>query len=502
MKQSYPYIFDKRKRKLPDDKALTLMPRELVKEFQAFVVKKSGDKAVVAAVNPNHSSLRSFINERFNKVEWFLAKQDDISFVLDNYAQNFQDEISRLVEFRVGTNGNIIELVDLILSYSFKEQASDVHIEPGKDESVVRFRVDGILHKVLSLPKDMHSAVIARFKILANLKIDDYRHPQDGRIEMDKFSDISLRISTMPTLHGEKVALRVLDDSHKDLAVRNLGFSEEHEKILLRNIEKPFGMIITSGPTGSGKTTTLYGVLNVLAKDRINISTLEDPIEYSFKGVNQVQINPRANLTFASGLRALLRQDPDIIMVGEIRDSETAIMAGEAALTGHLVLTTLHTNDAPSVITRFLEMKVEEFTIGSTINVIIAQRLVRKVCQHCSKKEKINETILNKIKERKDILDALKLMKKNINNIAKESFSIGKGCDACMNTGYRGRIGIFEMLEISKSIHDLILERSSSEKIRNEARKHGFKDMIVDGLEKVFAGTTTLEEVLRATRNE
>jgi len=501
-KQSYPYIYEKQERKMPSPETLMLMPRELVEEFQAFIFNKKGKKIEIAAINPENPDLQQFMNERFgDEVKWFSAKKEDISFILKHYAYDFKENISRLVSGGVGTNGNIVELVDLIISYAIAEEASDMHIEPGRAETAIRFRVDGILHKVLTLPKDVHGAVVARFKIMANLKIDDYRHPQDGRIELKRFSNISFRICTMPTLYGEKVALRILDDSHKDLSIRHLGFSEQHENIITKNIEKPFGMIVASGPTGSGKTTTLYGLLHLLKKDKINISTLEDPIEYAMDGVNQIQINPRVNLTFASGLRSLLRQDPDVMMVGEIRDSETAAMATEAALTGHLVLTTLHTNDAISVITRFLEMKVEEFAVASTLNIVVAQRLVRKVCDVCGKQKPIDGVILKKIKERKDIVDALKLIGKDVGELSKGTFLVGEGCDACMHTGYRGRIGIFEVLEVNKPIYDLIIEHASSERIKDEAKKNGFYEMIVDGLEKVFSGVTTFEEVLRATRN-
>jgi len=500
--KSYPYIFEKQERKVPSPETLMLMPRELVEEFQAFIFNKKGRKVEIAALNPENSSLQHFVNERFGKsVKWYSTKKEDVSFILKHYARDFKEDISRLMSVGVGTNGNIVELVNLIIGYAIAEEASDVHVEPSRNESIIRFRVDGILHQVLSLPKDIHTAVVARFKIMANLKIDDYRHPQDGRIELERYTNISLRISTMPTLYGEKIALRILDDSHKDLSIQHLGFSEEHEKTIMKNVEKPFGMIVASGPTGCGKTTTLYGLLHLLKKDKINISTLEDPIEYAMDGVNQIQINPRANLTFASGLRSLLRQDPDVMMVGEIRDSETAIMASEAALTGHLVLTTLHTNDAVSVITRFLEMKVEEFAVASTLNVIIAQRLVRKVCDVCGKEKPIDDVIFKKIRERKDIVDALRTMGKDLKDLAQQKFLFGEGCDACMHTGYRGRVGIFEVLEVNKSIYDLIIEHAPSERIKNEAAKFGFYEMMVDGLEKVFKGITTFEEVLRATRN-
>ncbi len=501
-KQSFSYIFNKKERQVPPPEILMSMPRELVEEFQAFIFSKRGNKVEIAALNPENENLRNFAKERFgDNVEWFCAQKEDIDFILKNYSQDFKEDILKLISLGVGTNGNIVELGNLIIGYAVSEQASDIHLEPLRYDSVVRFRVDGILHSVLTLPKNIYNAVVARLKLMANLKIDDYRHPQDGRIELDRFTNVSLRISTMPTLYGEKVVLRILDDSHKDLSIAHLGFSQEQENLIMRNIEKPFGLIVASGPTGCGKTTTLYGLLHLLKKDKINISTLEDPVEYAVNEINQVQINPRANLTFASGLRSLLRQDPDVIMVGEIRDSETAIMASEAALTGHLVLTTLHTNDAVSVITRFLEMKVEEFAVASTLNLIIAQRLVRKVCDVCGKEVQISESILGRIKERKDIVEALKLMGKDVNKLKSMKFRVGSGCEACMQTGYRGRIGIFEVLEVTKPIYNLIISHTPSEQIKEEAKKNGFCEMIVDGLQKVFSGVTTFEEVLRATRN-
>lgn len=501
-KQAYPNIADNVRGVIPPKETLMLMPRELVEEFRAFVFENNGEGVKIAAVDPRLSALRNFAKKRFSQgVKWFLATESDISFILKNYVRDFQEEISRIITLNVESNGNIVALVDSIINYALSEQVSDIHIEPKKNELAVRFRIDGILQTVLRLPPELHPAVIARFKILANLKIDDSRHPQDGRIEPEKFSDLSFRISTIPTLYGEKIALRVLDDSHKELFLQKLGFSEEQEKILLRNIEKPFGLIINSGPTGSGKTTTLYALLSLLSKERVNISTLEDPIEYALAGVNQIQVNPKFNLTFASGLRSLLRQDPDVIMVGEIRDSETAIMAVEAALTGHLVLTTLHTNDAPSAFTRLLEMKVEDFAITSVVNVVIAQRLLRRICDKCAKKEKLDDRIVKKITERKDVTDALKAMKKNTNDLISQPFLAGGGCDACKQTGYSGRIGIFEVLELNKEIHDLILEHAPTERIGTAAKKTGFRDMMADGIEKVFAGITTFEELLRITRN-
>jgi type II secretory ATPase GspE/PulE/Tfp pilus assembly ATPase PilB-like protein len=343
---------------------------------------------------------------------------------------------------------------------------------------------------------------MARFKIISNLKIDEYKRPQDGRIEPEEFPQVSLRVSVMPTLFGEKIALRVLDETSRNILIDELGFNEEQKNIILKNLEKPFGLIVASGPTGSGKTTTLYALLQLLKKEGTNISTLEDPIEYTLEGVNQIQINPQFNLTFATGLRSLLRQDPNIIMVGEIRDSETAVMAANAAMTGHLVLTTIHTNDAASAFTRFLEMGVEDFVVSGTVNLVIAQRLVRRVCPHCAQEGTIDATILKKIKERPDVINALEIRAPGISKkLDTEKFLIGTGCKKCYDTGYLGRIGLYEVLAPDKKIQDAILEHEPAASIEKIAIKGGFKNMVSDGVDKIFQGKTTFEEVLRTTRN-
>jgi len=500
--QTFPAISREIKRKMPEKEVLALMPRRLVEELRAFVFDKSDRMVKVAAVNPSDNILQHFLKSRFgDTVSLFAATEEDVVFILKNYAGNFTNNISKLATIEIKDTQNIVEIVDDIVNYALTKKASDIHIEALKGKTVIRFRVDGILHTMVSLPKKIHSALIARFKILANLKIDEYRQPQDGRIELEKIKGVSLRVSTMPTLYGEKVVLRILDDSHQHLSIEELGLSQEQKEIILRNIEKPFGMIVASGPTGSGKTTTLYGLLDLLDKENVNISTLEDPIEYALTGVNQIQINPRVNLNFASGLRALLRQDPDVVMVGEIRDSETAIMASDAALTGHLVLTTVHTNDAPSAFTRFLEMKVEDFTVVSTINMVVAQRLVRRVCDHCAQEEKLDKVILKKVIQRKDVTKKLKERGIGAQALSRRKFRIGKGCEKCLHSGYQNRIGLFELVEINKKIHDLILEHASAEVIKKAVQKAGFGDIISDGVDKVLAGITTFGEVLRTTKN-
>ena len=484
------------------DELLELMPRTLIEEFRAFVFEKE-PKIKIGAVNQKNQALQKYLTAKLGKnLEWFKATEEDVKAILKNCKKDFKADILQYALNANESNNNISKMVDDIISYAFSEGASDIHIEPKREEILIRFRLDGMLHTVCKLPKNIQPALIARFKIIANLKIDEHLHPQDGRIEPENSPEVSLRVSIMPTIFGEKVALRVLDDTSKNISINNLGLSEEQKNIVLENIEKPHGMIIASGPTGSGKTTTLYALLQLLKKEGINISTLEDPVEYLLEGVNQVQINPRIKLGFAEGLRALLRQDPDIIMVGEIRDSETATMAANAALTGHLLFSTLHTNDAASAFSRLLDMKVEDFIITGTVNLVIGQRLVRKICDHCAATEKLDQVVLKKIAERKDFLETLEKKEKGLSEAIKDKeFRIGKGCEKCFQSGYSGRIGIFEFFKPTKKIQDLILNHESSETIETAAKKEGFQDMIADGVEKVLRGETTFNEVLRVTKD-
>ncbi|TSD02488.1 MAG: Type II secretion system protein E [Parcubacteria group bacterium Athens0714_24] len=501
----YPPFLEKNIKLGLNKELLKIMPRELILEFDAFVFEKDSDSGLVkiAAVNPENIALRHYAKEKFgDKVEWFSAQKEDVDFILKNLKRDFKNDILFLANNVTENNENITKIVDGIIEYALAQKASDIHIEPSRNEFLVRFRIDGAMHQMLNLPRSIYQALVARIKIIANLRIDEYRRPQDGRIEPENFPDISLRTSIIPTLFGEKIAMRILDDSQKDILIEELGFSKEQKNIILQNIEKPFGMIVASGPTGSGKTTTLYALLQIFKKDGFNISTLEDPIEYVLHGVNQIQINLQVGLTFPIGLRSLLRQDPDIMMVGEIRDTETASMAADAAMTGHIVFTTLHTNDAASAFTRFLEMGVDDFVVSSTINLVIAQRLVRKICNNCAEKKMLDKITIKKIKERKDIMEALQEKQiGSLNKFEEMTFRQGRGCDLCFQTGYLGRIGIFELLTPNKEIHDLILSHKSSEAIRAAAEKNGFRDMITDGIDKVFLGITTFEEVLRVTKN-
>jgi type IV pilus assembly protein PilB len=490
------------KGKLPEPTVLSALPQEIMRELRVFVWNKEDDLFHIAAEDPSHPAVVQFVSTRLSgKAEVYRTEKEEVDRVLGHLKRDWHKEIIDLITQPKRSDNFITELVDRILFYALAKKASDIHIEPTRSETILRMRIDGMLHEVLRFPKDIHTALIARMKVLAGLKIDESRHPQDGRIEPENMNDTSFRVSSIPTLHGEKIALRILDESNKTLELKNLGFSEKHVAMLMRNIDKPYGMIVASGPTGSGKTTTLYGLLSQVKKDGLNISTLEDPIEFALPGVNQMQINTRIGLTFAAGLRALLRQDPDIIMVGEIRDSETVMMATNAALTGHLVFSTLHTNDAPSALTRFLEMKVDDFVVASVVNLVVAQRLVRKVCEHCRTEERLSDVVQKKIKERKDIVAVLEKHGIRESELAKRTFAVGVGCAECFETGYRDRIGIYELLETDQGIGELVLKRASGDQIRSHAMEHGFQDMVEDGLEKVLLGQTTLEEVLRTTKN-
>ncbi|MDF9409769.1 GspE/PulE family protein [Pelotomaculum isophthalicicum JI] len=379
----------------------------------------------------------------------------------------------------------IVRLVNSTLENAVRSGASDVHIEPNHDQMRVRIRVDGILQEVLSTSLGTHGAVSSRVKVMAGLNIAEKRVPQDGRImiNVDR-RDIDLRVSTMPTTYGEKVVMRILDRSNFMVGKENLGFSAGDLDIFGRMIAKPHGIILVTGPTGSGKTTTLYSMLTELNDNKKNIITLEDPVEFDMKGINQTQINIKAGLTFASGLRAILRQDPDIVMVGEIRDSETAEIAARAALTGHLVLSTLHTNDAPGAVARIIDMGVEPFLISSSLIGIVAQRLVRKICPVCKEKYEAGE------REKRILRHPLD---------APLALTKGAGCDYCNHTGYKGRIGVYEMMEVGKEHRLLIDRRSPTDELRDTAISLGMVPLWEDAYQKVLSGVTTLEEMLRVT---
>lgn len=397
---------------------------------------------------------------------------------------------------------SVINLLDGIFDYAYRLRTSDIHIDPAERDIKIRFRIDGILHRIFVVPKNLQDEIISRIKVLSGLRTDEHQVPQDGRFrfkiaekDKDKVNiNFDIRVSIEPTFYGENAILRLLvAPNEAEFSMESRGFSSRDLAVLKKAIQKPYGMILSTGPTGSGKTTTLYTVLKALNTEGISIITIEDPIEFSLDGVDQIQVNHKTGLTFAEGLRSILRQDPNVIMVGEIRDEETASIAVNAALTGHLLLSTLHTNDAATALPRLIDMKVEPFLIASTINVVIGQRLVRKICPNCKNKKKfsvIELQALGKIVP-KEILE---------NNILdKESFYYGEGCSQCENTGYKGRIGIFEVLEMTDATREGVMKRLDSSEIKDIAVHEGMTTLLEDGFSKARDGITTVEEVLRVT---
>ncbi len=384
---------------------------------------------------------------------------------------------------------SVVEVVDLFIEYAYSSRASDIHIEPAIGLVRLRFRIDGILYDILEkgIPEILHQEIVSRIKVLAGLRTDEHLLPQDGRFraKIEGFGDIDIRVSIMPTYHGENAILRILAETRR-FDLEDLGFSKIDLEKVKRAIVKPYGMILANGPTGSGKTTTLYTILKKLNKAEVSIITIEDPIEYSLEGTTQIQVDNKVGLTFANGLRSILRQDPNIVMVGEIRDSETADIAVNASLTGHLVLSTLHTNDAATTFPRLIDMGVPPFLAASTVNIAMSQRLVRKICQNCKKNRPMTDKELASLEE---LIPGLRGKVK--------TFYQGAGCAQCNNSGYQGRIGIREVLEVNEKIRELIMARANSQQIKEVAVQSGMTTMIQDGLEKVKTGITTIEEILR-----
>jgi type IV pilus assembly protein PilB len=405
---------------------------------------------------------------------------DSVEVVVDS-----DDEVADLA--RVAGESPVVRLANYLICNAVKEGASDIHIEPGEKKMRIRYRIDGVLFEVMSPPQTMHPALVSRLKIMANLDISERRLPQDGRIRAIVCNRyIDFRISTLPTTQGEKAVIRILDNRSILIGLERLGFEEDHLRLFKEQIDRPHGIVLVTGPTGSGKTTTLYSALQTMNGSEMNISTVEDPVEYSLGFANQVQISERIGFTFASALRALLRQDPDVIMVGEIRDEETARISVQAALTGHMVLSTLHTNDAPSSITRLINIGVEPYLISASLNGVLAQRLIRRVCENC--------------KEQYDPPDSVK------RSLAKAKMDVdivyrGKGCDRCRKTGYSGRCGIYEMLVLNDDMRDLVATRPTVTDLRRQCREWGMVTLRDDGLRKLKRGVTTVEEVMSATED-
>ena len=459
-------------------------PKDL--EFIEFIHKKTGDRILVHYATPKQidETLRVYQKEIKTALKKILTE-----------ARAEAKKLGRKVEVP------IIKIVDMLLSYGNQNRASDVHIEPKEEESLVRFRIQGLLHDVTTLPKDIHEEVVTRIKVLAGLRTDEHHAAQDGKLTFrtgmelpkERQEKMDVRVSIIPTTHGEKVVMRLLSARVRQYSLKDMGFSEGDLKKIKKAYSKPYGMIIASGPTGSGKTTTMYAVLKLLNKRDVNITTIEDPVEYDMGGVNQIQINPKTGLTFANGLRSIVRQDPDIILVGEIRDSETASIAVNAAMTGHLVLSTTHANDAATTLVRLLDMGVEPFLISSSVNVVVAQRLLRVLCTQCRKQKEVSTAELRKNFPGEYI-------QKYLGKGAKVKVWIAQGCSVCQNTGYVDRIGIHEVLLVDDDIRMAVIERKSADSIRNLAIAQGMVTMLEDGFIKVAKGVTTIEELMRVVK--
>ncbi|HEX4104135.1 MAG TPA: ATPase, T2SS/T4P/T4SS family [Candidatus Paceibacterota bacterium] len=497
-----------------DSEVVKLLPEDVARQRGVIVFNKEKADGTydVGMLDPSDLETVTFLSQRLKaRVKPFLATPGDLNRGFSVYGYALEQDFKKLIEenVRASVSGGsksaeesaadlpIVAIVDNVLSYAVASRASDIHIEILEESTFIRYRIDGILYEIMTVPKVVHPAIVARIKLLAGLKIDEHFRPQDGRFREDIGSQaVDVRVSVIPTFFGEKVEMRLLEASAKPLSLEELGFSVEDKKIITENLKKSYGMILSCGPTGSGKTTTLYALMGILNKPQVNVTTVEDPIEYNMRYVNQTQINEQAGITFASGLRALLRQDPNIIMVGEIRDAETAEIAVQAALTGHLLLSSIHTNDAPTAVPRLFDLKVPPFLAASVLNIVIAQRLVRRICQTCIYSYEATPEIVTTVEKQLEELGLAKGSAKAPHTLYK-----GKGCSTCGETGYRGRLGIYELFEITEPIKKIMTsEHFDLEALRAEARKAGMKTMFEDGLLKVELAQTTLEDVLRVIR--
>ncbi len=479
-----------------DISACSLVSAEVARRYTLIPVGFNGDRLMVAMADPtNVFALDDVRIMTGMQVEPLVATKEDIVAAINRYCRSDTDmdittedlvegEVEEDVE-AVVDDAPIVKYVNLLISEAVNDRAADVHIEPMEHDVRVRFRIDGVLHEIRRNPRQIHPGVVARIKVMADMNIAEKRLPQDGRASVDiRGKQIDLRVASLPTIHGEKVVLRVLDKSASLMSLQDLGFSEDILEVYSRSFHKPYGTILVTGPTGSGKTTTLYATLNVLNSIKQNIITVEDPVEYRLPLINQVQVHYKAGLTFSAALRSILRCDPDIVMIGEIRDPESAQIAIESALTGHLVLSTLHTNDAPSALTRLLEMGIEPFLIASAVDCVSSQRLARKLCERCKEAYEPDPEYLEKVRF-------------SWENGQERVLYRPRGCPACNNTGYKGRVGVYEVLEVTEDIERLVAKNAPHVEIAAAARAEGMRTMREEGFVKVREGMTYIDEVLR-----
>ncbi|MBI1961619.1 MAG: Flp pilus assembly complex ATPase component TadA [Parcubacteria group bacterium] len=527
---SLPFVNLKDKA-IPSD-VLFLIPEPIAATYRIIAFEKTGQELSVAMIDPDDVQTIEFIRRKVNlPIGIHIATPGAIAEAAKAYHKSLETELESINRKTGATvsaelpsaDGErapkdleglaqdipVVRVVDTLLEYAIFEGASDIHVEPAEQSLAIRFRIDGILREVMNLPKTLQDGLVARIKILSNLKLDEHRLPQDGRFKIEtKDYKISFRVSILPVFDGEKVVMRLLDEGKKMINLEELGLNEQVLELVKQNIAKPHGMILVTGPTGSGKTTTLYTMMHLLNTPKVNISTIEDPVEYRMPRVNQSQVNPKIEFTFSRGLRALLRQDPNIIMVGEIRDSETADIAVNAAMTGHLVLSTLHTNDAPTTLPRLVEMGVEPFLVASTVNMIMAQRLVRKLCKNCITSYNLSEEEVLRLNKDHgiDLAGLTAMFAKVEGSGSKEQdmgsilFFKGKGCNKCGNQGYKGRIGIYEVFAMTEEMKRAVSSGGTAEQIREQAKKQGMISILEDGFLKAKEGITSIEEVLRVSK--
>lgn len=522
--EAYGMLYINLTDKKVEDEVLNIFSREVAENYRIVCFEREEDTIKVGITDPENLKAMEVVSflakEEKLQVQYYLISDLSFNKIFNQY-QSFQKEIYSALETKTKEEGlqkikteeeedlgeviktaPITKIVSVIIKHAVEGRASDIHIEPFKKESRVRYRIDGILHTSLILPRTIHNALIARVKVMAKLKLDETRLPQDGRISL-LFNDkaIDFRISILPLVGTEKAVLRVLDTTQGPPGLEELGYSGRALKIIKDNYKKTSGLFLVTGPTGSGKSTTLFTVLSLINSEDVNICTLEDPVEYFIKGVNQSQVRPEIGFNFANGLRALLRQDPDVVMVGEIRDNETAELAIHAGLTGHFVLSTLHTNDAIGAIPRLMDMEVEPFLLGSTLNAVIAQRLARKICPHCKEEEKISQDVLDDIKKEIEKIPA-KVIRNEIESFSldKAVFYRGRGCPKCGGSGYLGRIAIVEAIEINEELKNIISEGKRGISLKEVKENQDFISIKQDGIIKVLKGLTTIEDVLRVVR--
>ena len=494
-----------------DENLIQKLPKSFVRNEQVVPFRETADSVDVAVLDPYKAQLKILLEKRFGKpVRFFYATSNNLKQLFHVYRKHIDRDIQDLVKKvlsssqALAANGKkekkqneVVQILDLLLEYAYISKASDLHVEPQEKNTIIRFRVDGFLRDVIAFPKGVHEALLSRMKILSHLRIDEHLASQDGHFQyLFDGEKVDIRLSVIPTVFGEKSVLRLLSEKSRQYGLEQLGMEPSDLALLESQAKRPWGMILTTGPTGAGKTTTLYAVLKLLNRRNVNISTIEDPVEYSIAGVNQIQVNKTTNLDFASGLRSIVRQDPDIIMVGEIRDSETADISVNAALTGHLVLSTLHTNDAATALPRLLDMGVEPFLIASTVNVVVAQRLVRNICKHCIRSF---EAKLQDLVDEGFIIP--EVLKEDLFKTGSATLYKGEGCEKCSFQGYSGRSGVYELLVVDSEIRKMIVEKTSSDVIRTHAISKGMTTMFRDAIKKVKRGVTTLEEALRVVRD-